>query len=156
MVNPNINASNELEDKAFAARIENLFWLASQVDSYEFKEKLNEMPEHVVKKLFPELNDLFDFAEDDEVDFDVAPEYLKDANKLGFFAEIHVPIMSNFTFDGDNNPKHWSASRGHCRICYCYAETTEQLIDEIIKEAKGVFDSCVKKQMDKTHTLTKK
>lgn len=115
------------------AHVEKLFWIATSYESKPLKDFLTEIYED---ELF---NEVFKLNEKAEVDDPL--EAIQDWNKLGFVAEVHYPVLSDFKYkDGENNPWTFSGGKGHCRIEYLYEENLDNLILSIEDKAAKLFN----------------
>ena len=128
-----------------SVRIETLIWVAGAISSSDSKvaDFLLEIPERELKKMFPEIGESEEFGNYIENnDFDQA---LVDYKKFGFLAEVHFPKCSGFKFDGDR-PFAWRVNEGYCTVMYFYAETTENLVEQIEKYHKIHFEESVARE----------
>ncbi len=134
-------------DQSHGVKMEKMFWIAGSLGSSDFKDLLDEMDDKDFKKCFPEIykSEYFgEYRQDEEL-----VKALVDFKKFGLLTEIHIPEADNFRYK-DGNPVSWSVHQGICRVEYVYAETLEQLMDEIEKSAEKVFQEHVKKDKKKT------
>lgn len=123
-------------------KIDKLFWIALSEDNSDLKDLLENIPEKDWAILIPEVyNDkqfkVF-FKEDELIDL------LKDKDKFGFIAEIHVPVCDNFSFI-KGKPTSWSSSFGRCQVRYAYGEDRASLFDSIRLQVDAAFAYFVEK-----------
>lgn len=137
-----------MKNKEFSDRFESLrethisrlIWIAASIENSEdLAEMLEDLSNENWKNLFPEIHDSEYFEE-----FKSEPiEALIDFEKLGFLAEIHIPICRDFSFDENGDVDGYTSSPGYCRIEYAYAETIEELMAEIEKKADQLFQEFI-------------
>lgn len=138
--------NKEISDRFVGIRdthISKLIWIAA---SLEYSEDLNGIMEDLSdknwKNLFPEIHDSEYFE-----DFKENPlEALLDFEKLGFLAEINIPICRDFSFTVNGEVDGYTSSPGYCRIEYAYAETTDQLMADIEQKADRLFQEFIEKE----------
>lgn len=129
-------------DEANRVQISKLYWIAGSIENEELDELLGEMDNSTWEKLFPEIHShpLFRFHQKMESFLML----LLDFKKLGFLAMLSIPECTNFTYK-DGEPSSWRVNAGISRLEYVYAETTDELLMEIEKCSKEVFQEYVKK-----------
>lgn len=140
----NLQALLQLEE-AHDASIEKLFWIAGQTDNTDLTEFFKEW-RHTkeFEEEFPFLPEIDD--EDDFFSFgDGLKEGLTDNSKLGFVAEIHIPICDNFRFDEKGQIKGYTPHMGRCRVDFAYGETPDELLQVIQTKAETIFQEFVDK-----------
>ena len=137
----NKNASQRFE-QMHSSKIERMFWIAGSIFSDGLKELLNDLLVNDWQDLFPDIISSEKYAEY-QVDDDL-PQALIDHNKFGFIAEVSIPECHTFKFQaGKSKPISWSVNSDVYRVVYCYAETTEELIDKIEKICEKTFNEDV-------------
>lgn len=123
------------------ARIDQLMWIATCTEGRELEDFLEAMNDDDFKQVFPEIAenpDLFSYREDQEM-----IQLLLDYSKYGFIARVLYPSHSDFVFDQNDKVVDCSVHFGRCRIGYVYAETPEDLINQIEKQSDSMFDQYI-------------
>lgn len=123
------------------ANIDKLFWIASSMENSELQETLALLDSDDLKGMFPDLDvkTICAYMEDDE---EGVVQLLLDHDKLGFVAEVHLPKCENFTYR-NNEPVSCSLNYSISRPICVYGETRDELMIEIEKISKLIFDESV-------------
>lgn len=129
------------------ARIEKLFWIASQMEESDLKDFLEYLTDKEWKELFPEIKQDKYFKE--YLDNEDYLQLLCDYDKFGLLAEINIPECDNFQYK-NGKPVSWSVHSGCCRIIYAYGETLEELVQQIEKKSQKMFKKYLEKDKHTT------
>ena len=134
--------------EAHGTKIDKLFWIAGSIKNNDLKDLLDSITEKEYKNLFPDIFESKDLKSyfKDCLYADDTIQALIDLWKFGLIAKIHIPKCDNFVYK-DDKPVSWSVHDGISRIAYVYAETLEELINEIEKKSKEVFQQYVNRDL---------
>lgn len=137
----NIEAVERIE-QSHGAKIERLFWIAGSLSNNDFDEVLSGMTDEEFQGCFPEIYQSEYYEEYKEEN--QLGQALVDYKKFGLLAEVHIPEAYNFKY---NNEKlvSWAIHGGVCLIEYVYAESLEELLEQIEKAGDKVFQECLAK-----------
>jgi len=141
----NNKESVERFEQAHAAKIVSLFWIAGSLEESGLKEMLDEVSNDDFERMFPDVYNGGISAE-----YHAGEELLQgliDYNKFGFIAEVNFPKCDEFRFE-NNRPVSWSVHDGVCSVKHVYAETTEELLQEIELQGERHFQYCIRKHKD--------
>ena len=72
-----------------------------------------------------------------------------DKGLYGFLAEVHLPECNNFRFNDACRPIYWSVNKGISQVNLVYAETIEDLQQEILKAWDRHFLQCQENEKNK-------
>lgn len=145
------NEAIERFEQAHEAKIDKLFWIAASIESQELVSFIEDLDDQSWKELFPELFDYEYFKEIQENGELI--QMLCENDKLGFIAEVTIPVCTDFKYK-DQNIVGYSSSPGRCRVKYVYAETSEELLITIEKVSEAVFEDF--KKCDRKKKITTK
>lgn len=144
----NIDVEEFLTQECQSSSIERLVWIAAARNS-EINDLLELTSDNEIESLFPGIPlEENDFAEG-----------LRYAGRLGFLARVYMPIPINVRFKNDNYENGEVVGYGvggAATIVYAYAETTEDLLQEIKKGVEPRFEYYIKKEREKCKKLHSK
>lgn len=135
------------------AKIDELFWIAGSISSNndDLESFMEGLRDKDWEEAFPDIYNSESFQE--YLDNNEVRQALIDFNKFGLIAEIHIPECDNFRYSDNGKPASWSVHEGKCRVKYVYAETLEELIEEIERISEGVFQKFIKKDKNKIKNI---
>jgi len=142
---PDLEKNSKVVDKldqAHSARIEKMVWIAAQTETSELSDMIDQLDEEDWNFYFPEIFKSEHFDIEDSVEEKKIA--LFDEQKFGFLAIVNYPYLSNFRFDKNGEFKSCSVNPGHCRVVCHYAESTDELIQQIEGRAELMFKEFVK------------
>jgi hypothetical protein len=125
-------------DQAHGAKINKMAWIAASNQTSGLRDLIDDLDEETWNALFPNVfkSDCFDIDDDNETKITA----LFDDEKYGFLAEVHHPYCTNFTFKENGDFRSCSVESWHCRISYHYGESTEELLESILKCSRQMFE----------------
>lgn len=133
-------------EQAGSAKIDKLFWIAGSIESNDLISLIEDFEDENWERVFPEIykSEHFEYYKSDKDSL----FGLYDFNKLGFLAEVHIPQCSNFSFMKNKKPYAWQTG-AISHLEYVYAETPEELINQVEERAKYWFQYDLSKHKSK-------
>lgn len=121
------------------------------------KEKPSEIIEEFTCLETKEICEVLDFKDTPEIQTMIEHEikdesfisFLNRNRRTGFLAELNIPIPRGFMLDENQKVSSYECSQGSCRVAWVYADTLGELTEKAIEKANGVYNSELKKHMDK-------
>lgn len=125
------------------ARVEKLIWIAASWENdSEIREFLDEVDASFYKQYMPDV-----FISEYFHEYQKEPiEALVNFMRYGFLAEIHLPKLSGFRFDGDK-PVYWSQNPSYCDREMVYTESITDLVMIIETLAKARFKKAAAQEL---------
>lgn len=92
------------------------------------------------KEAFPDIyqSENFEKHYHNQENFGVL-EAIDEFKKYGLIAELRISFCDGFKFDENGEPKEWEYHDNIGRVAYVYADTFEELIDNIRAKESEVF-----------------
>jgi hypothetical protein len=137
--------AKEIEETCYGAQITKLIWVAA---SLSYNNDLKELYENEWQQMQKDIDHILPEITPD--DYDGFIEHLIDSNHLGLIAELHIPVPDKFHVkEGEDKPWAWSSGYGHCALHYIYADTMEELVQQMKNKSEQHFNSRYKSWLKK-------
>lgn len=120
-------------------KIENLYSIKHSYESRSLRILLNDLTEKEWESLFPNALSKQSYKKGDYI------QTLKDIEKNGFLAEVHIPECRNFVYR-EGEPIDCSYFHGVNKLAFVYAETLDELTNKINNLSKDYFYLCAEKE----------
>ena len=128
-------------EQTHGAKINRLVWIAAGQENRTLSDMLEDMADSdALHKVFPEISESEVFVDYAGDHFSMMVEY----GKLGFLAEVFLPLLDSFGFDESGRPTSCSYSNGVGVLEYAYAETTDELLSKIEQLSEEHYNESVK------------
>lgn len=141
-----IQLLEELE-KSRGAYIDKIVWIMASLGTSTLYDMLEDVDQKRLKEILPLVAGTIIYHIE-EREKDMVDVTLIENGKLGFLAEVLVPIRNRFIIADDGGISS-SYSRGHCYVTHVYAESREELVEKIAETSEYYYNKDLEKFKNK-------